>query len=221
MSDERAAVSAARDILEDLAAVAVAELVAMWDGLGSYDKADVARLAAAAAPLVTAIVAQSSATEAALLAEITGTLPAVEAAPIIETQMAALQAPFRVTWKALGDGHQWEAARGMGRNTIEAYAQDVPYQAARDTAAAAPGPRQRWVRVISGKSCSWCQFFSTLTYRTAETAAFGHQRCDCMVLPKTPEVSGISAEIRDAAAYDERAVIAEIERFNRRKKRRS
>lgn len=38
-------------------------------------------------------------------------------------------------------------------------------------------------RVLTGKSCSWCARVSTQRYLTADSADFGHPRCDCTVIP--------------------------------------
>lgn len=240
-------INSTQGILSDLGTLTAEDLTALWDALGSYDASDLARLAPFATPAVEAAAVTASGAQAAMLGELAGSMPpAVDTASIVANQLDALADPFTVTWRALSQGRPWADAVGAGRSQMEAYARDIAYQAARDTAAyldAMPTlgesfnpsryqqqptryERQnwdrpkwpRWGRVLTGMSCPWCQFFSTRSYYTAETATFGHARCDCVVAPQSPDTGDWNEAIRESSGYDEKKITAEMTTYNKRKR---
>lgn len=174
-----------------------------WDSLGSWDKADIARLeelsiriwsagrqatvpAASSAYSVTA----GTSTVAVPLDSVAGVPPATAGA-------------FRVMWKHLADGAQWVDAHGSGRSAFQAQHADAVMQASRHTGdawASVAGYRGGWKRILTGASCEWCALVSTQIYRSADSASFGHDRCDCTVAPVGDSAEG---RVVNRPLYDE------------------
>lgn len=171
---------AARSIYEDLAVVTSDELVAMWDALGSYNRPDIKRMAATARPLITATATTASRTQVALHRTLTGVT--LEPDPLIPARiLQRLEQPFTASWHALSQHRPWDEAIDVGRSATEAYGRDVAYQSARQTMTLATNGK--FTRSISGTACEWCQQFEGVEFATADAATFGHQRCDCIVVP--------------------------------------
>lgn len=247
MADTAQVIQATHRTLSELSDLTVEELLARWDALGSWNEADALAFAEQSTPIVTATSTTASATETALLTHFAGSLPpAADTAAVVAAQLAELRTPFTAVWHALSVGHPWEEAVASGRAAVEAYARDLAFQAARDTAAElsrvptvgetwSPSRYQqrptryqrrnwdrpswpRWGRVLSGQSCSWCQFFSTRTYFSAQTATFGHTRCDCLVAPVTADTEDFNESIRQASGYDKKKATDEMSAYNRRRR---
>jgi hypothetical protein len=160
-------------------------LVATWNRLGSWDRADIERFeAATAAPLAgvkTATVSLSAAFFALYLDEAP---PGVDPDRIDITPYTP--GPFLAAWHALKQGRPLPEAIQVGASTASAVGYDFVQHVARrtgDYSAAATGRDVRWRRVPGGKACDWCLMVAGDHYRTAESADFGHERDDCIVVP--------------------------------------
>lgn len=160
-------------------------LVATWNRLGSWDRTDIERFEeVTAAPLAgvkTATVALSAAFFALYLDE---TPPGIDPDQIDVTPYTA--GPFLARWHALSEGRPAAEALRVGASAASATGYDFVQHTARrtgDHAAEATGRDVRWRRVPGGKACDWCRMVAGDHYRTAESADFGHERDDCIVVP--------------------------------------
>ena len=158
----------------------------VWDRLDSYDVADIERFARLAAPVFQA--SQQSSVAAAVgfystLAEIAP--PAITAASV--PVAPDVRGPFTVVWRALSNGHDYADAVLAGRSRAEASVSNLVHSTARQTGHSVSQVADMrvvgWRRVLTGKSCTWCATVSTQRYRSAESANFGHDRCDCTAVP--------------------------------------
>lgn len=157
-----------------------------WDSLGSWNEADIARLEElgmriwAAGRRATVPVASAAYSRAVDGATVAVPLDAVAGVP------PATAEAFRVMWKQLAEGGAWVDAYASGRSLFQAQHGDAVMQTSRHTGdawARHAGYSGGWRRTLTGVSCEWCALVSTQTYRTADSASFGHDRCDCGVFP--------------------------------------
>lgn len=185
MPSDRQAVELTRRYQRQLALLAARSETALtniWDGLGSWDDTDVDRFAMQATPTVAGTQRASTALTAGYLALLLGAAVAVAKA----FELPDLRDPFVGYWAALNRGDPWEQAITTGRTRAGTLGVDSVQEAARGTADEIDRGEDRivgWERVLSGLSCEWCATVATQRYRTAESASFGHQRCDCTVVP--------------------------------------
>lgn len=162
-------------------AVAVA-----WDDLPGYDRLDIPTFARRTARTFIAA-------KAATLAVAVGyySLLAVVRPPAVNVEeidvAPAVDDPFIGYWQALQAGHVWDEAVAIGRGRAEAAVTDYVTSTSRrtgDVVAERTGQDiVGWRRVLTGTSCAWCATVATQRYRTAESADFGHTRCDCTAAP--------------------------------------
>jgi hypothetical protein len=99
---------------------------------------------------------------------------------------ADLRGPFRATWHALSQGRPFDEALEVGRSTAQAVAFDFVQSAARltgDVVAKKSERTVKWQRVPSPGACEWCVEVAGQLYNSAESADFGHERCDCDAIP--------------------------------------
>lgn len=162
-----------------------AGLGTLWDDLDSYTDEDLERFQVQAEPLLAGVKAATVATSAAFFALALGLSPAgVKAADVaVEPRITH---PFLSTWHALKEGRPFEEAVAAGRSQAEAVGFDFVQSTSRrtgDYVAKASGRKVRWQRVPGGDACSWCHTVAGQTYYSAESADFGHDRCDCSVVP--------------------------------------
>ena len=95
-----------------------------------------------------------------------------------------VDAPFLAHWKALKDGSMWADALAVGSARAEAVGTDLVTGASRELAAMAnPTGIVGWRRVLTGNSCDWCGPIARQRYKSAESATFGHDHCDCIIAP--------------------------------------
>lgn len=160
-------------------------LVAAWDALELHDEDNVAEFTErTAAPLAGAKSAAVS-LSAAFFALSLGIPPVGVSAADVDIEPDT-RGPFRAMWHALAMGRAFEDALLVGRSTSQAVGFDFVQSAARrtgDVVADRSGQTVRWRRVPGAKSCDWCRQVAGKTYRTAESADFGHERDDCDVVP--------------------------------------
>lgn len=168
--------------LAALAARAETALTNIWDGLGSWDDPDVDRFIEQATPTVAGAQRSSTALTVGYLALLLGAALAVQKT----LELPDLRDPFIGYWTALSRGEPWEQAITTGRTRAGTLGLDGVQTAARTTSDEIDQREDRivgWERVLSGLSCEFCATVATQRYRTAESASFGHQRCDCTVVP--------------------------------------
>lgn len=154
----------------------------MWDALTSWERSDLDRFMREATPLIEAAAATAATTQAALVASISGSVPTYDLDAVRSSAVSKLDQPFTAAWHAAKTGRPWDEALSAGRSAAEAIGRDTPYQAARGalSTSTATGPFQRQV---SGESCDWCKSFIGKRWDSASSADFGHERCDCVVVP--------------------------------------
>lgn len=155
--------------------------VQAWKQLGAWNRADIARFAEATAPTFNAAAAATTNTAAAFYALIGDRPVHVPRA----TTAAAAENPFHAHWHALNEGRAWDEALAAGAAKAEAIAVDLVTGTSREVAAlTADVGVVGWRRVLTGgEDCPWCATAATQRYRTAASATFGHDHCDCIVVP--------------------------------------
>lgn len=163
-----------------------AALAALWDRYENYDSADRDDYVTQATPILLGAKASTVATSAAMFALALNLRrpPAVRARDVdVEPNP---DYPFLAFWHALNEGRPREEALAAGRSQAEATGADFVQRTARrtgDAAAKASGRRVRFERRPESGACDWCIDAADQTYRTAESADFGHDRCFCDVVP--------------------------------------
>lgn len=160
-------------------------LVAAWDGLGSYDEPDIKRYVERTAPILAGAKSAAVGLSAAFFALTLGIRPVAVSPRSVDIEPDTA-GPFRAMWHAFAMGRPFEEALGVGRSTAQAVGFDFVQSTARRTGgvvAEMSGRTVRWRRHTTGKSCSWCVGMTGHTFATADAADFGHERCDCDVIP--------------------------------------
>lgn len=162
-----------------------AALVAAWDDLDAYRDEDVDAYIARVSPLLAGAKSATVAASVAFFALSIGI-----AAPAVSAKDVALDPrtadSFLATWHALKEGRPFDDAVAAGRSQAQAVGFDFVQSTSRrtgDRVAEAAGRRVRWRRVPGGNACAWCHLVAGQEYATAESADFGHSRCDCVAVP--------------------------------------
>lgn len=106
-------------------------------------------------------------------------------AAILEASVIDLREPFLALARALNSGAALEQAVEAGRLRAVGVGESGVQYASRAANLAAEGDERivGWTRTLGAGSCEWCVTVSTQRYRSAESAAFGHLRCNCGVDP--------------------------------------
>ncbi len=160
-------------------------VVRHWDVLESFDEADLAAFVKAATPDLTAVKAASANVSSAFYSTMLEVAPRALDLEAIATP--APDGPFLALWHALNEGRPYEQAVAAGRSRVESLAFDTVQSTSRRVGdqlgedALVIG----WHRVVSVGACPWCQTIAGQLYHTAESADFGHDRCDCTAIPVT------------------------------------
>lgn len=164
------------------AAVAVSNV---WDGLGSWDEANVDEFTRRATPVVAGAQRQGAALTAGYLGlMLASAVVPVNAAKFLD--VTDFRSPFLGYWAALSRGEEWDQAITTGRTRAEDLALDGTTTAARGAATDIDTTEDRisgWERVPGGLCCEFCATVATQRYHSAESASFGHDRCNCDVIP--------------------------------------
>lgn len=154
-----------------------------WDRLGSWDDGDVVRFEQQVAPVLDAARRATVNASAGYYSLMTDSPPVVVPDAAIAVQ-ANLRAPFTAYWHGLAERRPWDEALAAGRARALSTAVDYVASTSRRTASFVNGDGiVGWRRVLTGNSCRWCATVSTQRYRSAESADFGHDHCDCIVAP--------------------------------------
>jgi hypothetical protein len=160
-------------------------LVATWNRLGSYDRDDIATYEEQTA-IPTAGVKQATTGLAAAFLTLTLDVEPTAVDPDAIDVTLHTSGPFHAMWHALKEDRPFTEALQVGRSTASATGYDFVQRVARrtgDHVAEANGLDLRWRRVPGANACDWCRLVSRDDYRTAESADFGHERDDCIVIP--------------------------------------
>lgn len=154
--------------------------VQAWERLGAWDRGDIDRFVAATTDSFTAARAAATNTSAgyyALLADRPVTVPVVGVS-------AATDAPFHAYWHALARGHRWSEALATGSTRASSIAADLVTGTSREVANLTAGSDVvGWRRVLTGTNCTFCATAASQRYRSHDSATFGHDHCDCVVVP--------------------------------------
>lgn len=156
-----------------------------WDDLGSWDRADIERFAALIDPHISAAKKAAVVLAIGFYARILQTRPPAIAIATIDAAYNA-ESGFTATWHALSEGRPFDEAVVAGRSAASAQVERFVASAARrtgDHVATATRFRVAWKRVPSAAACPFCVRVSGQTYKTSETADFGHDRCGCTAVP--------------------------------------
>lgn len=170
--------------LNTVASTAGDRASATWDQLGSWDRSDIARFAAAAS----AATKPARATGAALAGGFVATIVALATPTLTPPADPDWSPAFFAYWASLAKGDPWVDAITSGRSRAEAIGFDSVHAAARDASQQIDTNADQivgWERVLDGSSCAWCADVATQLYITADSASFGHDRCGCTVSPVT------------------------------------
>lgn len=161
-------------------------LAGSWDRLGTYTEDDVDVFARRTAPVLAGAKTAAVGLSAAFFAVVLSTRP-VGVNPSDVTIEPRLRDPFLSAWHAVSEGRPWDEAFQAGRSMSEAVGWNFVTSAARrtgDIVAEKSGKELRgWERVPSADACEWCDLVSGQLYATAESADFGHDRCNCVAVP--------------------------------------
>jgi hypothetical protein len=163
---------------QDLAVAGGDAIAAAWDELGSWDDADIARLEGAALPAWEVFAQEAAAVSAGYLAV------ALNQTPVAATNLVVpdWRGPFTWYWRALGNDAGQGAALQAGRDRAIAAGHKAVTSTARRVGDQVDGV-VGWRRTLGGDSCQWCITVAGQRYRTAESADFGHDHCNCGVTP--------------------------------------
>jgi hypothetical protein len=172
--------------VEQLAADAERTMGALWDGLGSWDEIDSDAFRSAAKPYLRGV-AQASVRAAETYAlEITGVVPEPSDLLVDDAAARVLDAFDRYA-SMLTEQVGWSDAVKAGGRVARNIGHDTAFRSARLSLGQLPGTD--WQRRVTGKSCDWCLSFARVTFPTAAAASFGHDRCDCLVVPVSESAS--------------------------------
>lgn len=158
----------------------------VWDRLGSYDSGDVAVFGRQVAPIVES--GKISAVRAALAYHAV----LISVAPVSVRPKDVLvtfdpRTAFTVHWAGLAAGRPWEETVAAGRSSSEAVTGTFIMSTTRQTAGIAAAKSNLrvtgWERIVGPGSCAWCHTVAGQIYISAESADFGHDRCNCTVSP--------------------------------------
>lgn len=138
-----------------------------------------------AAPVLEAGQSRAIDLQVAHLQALLGERLTFDRAAILEASAIDLREPFIAFARALSSGAVIEDAVEAGRLRAEGVGESGVQYAARAANQAADSHERivGWTRTLGAGSCDWCITVSTQRYRSAESAAFGHLRCNCGVDP--------------------------------------
>lgn len=160
-------------------------VVQAWSDLGSWDRRDIARFVEATDPHLAAAKKAAVVLAVGFYAQILQTrAPAIPVNSVDVTYRA--DTAFTALWHGLSEGRPFPDALNAGQSIAEAQVDRFIASAARrtgDHVTAATRHRTAWKRIPSGNACPFCVRASGQTYKTSETADFGHDRCGCTAVP--------------------------------------
>jgi hypothetical protein len=175
-----------------------------WLRLGSYDEADIERLAEAIQPVTDMARQQASLLTAGFLNHFTGTR--LTAPDLVSLSADVWRPPFMTTWAGLARGDQWEDAVSAGHERSIGTAGEIVTSSARETATVIDEREPRitgWNRVPTGNCCAWCAQMAAIDWGSAWAASLGgqHRSCHCDLVPITEQSApgrALNAPLQDA-----------------------
>lgn len=159
--------------------------VAAWDRLDRYDDDAIVRYEAQTKPLIHGAKVAAVAASVALFARAHRIAPPSVTAADVDVE-ARVRDPFFAMRHAVAEGRPISEAIAAGRSVADAVAHNFVTSASRraaDHAAAVADISTRWERVPGNDACDFCTTVAGQTYTSAESADFGHDRCNCVVVP--------------------------------------
>lgn len=168
-------------VIAALAAATSRQLARRWDAMGNYS--DEQRWVALAGPVLQAAQGRAIDTQAAYLGAILGSAVTPDRTAILTKAAVDLREPFIALGRAVNAGRDNTDALLAGRARAEGIGESGVHWASRATNSAVEDRVVGWTRTVTGNACDFCITVSTQRYRTAESASFGHLRCDCGVAP--------------------------------------
>lgn len=166
--------------VQRLATEAERTLGALWDGLESWDEASHDEWRRAAQPYIRGVARAAQQAAETYSFELTGAVPE-NSTLMIDDAAARVLDGFDRHGRMLREGAGWEVARTAGTRTARAIGHDTAFRSARLTLGTISGTS--WQRRVTGKTCDWCLSFARIVFNTASQASFGHDFCDCLVVP--------------------------------------
>lgn len=172
-------------LLEDLGTRTAGQLRRIWLSLGDYAESDQEAWATLAAPVVEAAQGRAVNLQVAYLETLLDETVDFDIEDVLANAQIDIGEPFIALANALSNGEEITAAVESGALRAEGIGESGVTWAAR----AANGAVERndrvtgWQRTLSRGACEWCQTVAGQTYRSAESASFGHLRCNCGVEP--------------------------------------
>lgn len=170
-----------RQLLDRIRLVTGAQLASVWDNLDGYS--DDEQWLTLAVPILTAGQTRAVSLQIASLEAILATRLAFDTPSILERATIDITQPFIALATALGNGDPFTAAVAAGRDRAQAVGESGVTFASRAANTAADEHVHGWERVPEGGACDWCKLVAQQTYKTADSASFGHLRCACDVIP--------------------------------------
>lgn len=180
MLSERQQAELLRRYMARSARLAAAGAAATVEAIGgvTFNDAGIAAFRTAALPILQPIAAEASALSSGYMAALLER--SVEAAA--EFVEPDWRGPFIKYWSQLDAGV--EAATEAAVSQAEAIGENSIVSTLRRTAGLVDDDRIiGWRRVLDANPCPWCTAISGRTYRSASSADFGHDRCQCGVTP--------------------------------------
>lgn len=166
--------------LATISSRAAEQAATAWEQLGGWDRVDIARFGDVTSDAFAAARAASvdvSSGYYALLADRPVAVPTI-------TKTANIEAPFHAYWHALAEGSEWADAFAVGTTRSESIAADLVTGVSREVGSLTAGTDVvGWRRVLSGNSCAFCATAARQRYHSSDSATFGHDHCDCIVVP--------------------------------------
>ena len=155
---------------------------AAWSAVTDYTDADAAEFVRRVAPALDAASSAAAQTAHGLFSSMLGiTPPPYDLAAL---RLPDPRGPFLAVWHAFNEGRPLAEAAAAGASRAEALGFDTVQSSARQIGDQLGEGRVRgWRRVPGAGACVWCQTIAGQLYATAETADFGHNRCDCVAVP--------------------------------------
>lgn len=173
-----------QQLLTQLRAVTGTQLSRRWLTLPGYTKDQERQWVAAVTLFVVAAQHRAAGVQVAYLQHLLAVQIAVDFDIVRDTAAIDVTQPFTAFANALDSGLSVAAAIEAGRARAEGVGESSVQWASRAANKAVDDERIiGWTRTVTPRSCEWCRNVAHETYRTADSASFGHLRCDCGVDP--------------------------------------
>lgn len=170
-----------RQLLDQIRTVTGTQLADVWDSLGGYS--DDQQWLARAVPVLVAGQSRAISLTIASLEAILGVQLAFDRPALIDKARIDITQPFISLATALRDGHPFDDAVTAGADRAQTIGETGVTWAARAANGVADSHVTGWERIPEGGACDWCIEVAGQTYHDADSAAFGHDRCACDVVP--------------------------------------